>query len=174
VFINWGKEHGILPNKIIGFVNLSALPRRCQVSYRGVEQLSPSVYAIVEDAKYLKLKHLVEMSDLFVPICKDCGKLVDGQVVDAKYYLADVEAFHSMVVVIPDIRGQQNDYFVLKCWSKWKEMFIDWLKDDMEDVISDEEDLDEGNLAPFYKVLGQNWDQIEDLVPEKFGQNLIQ
>jgi hypothetical protein len=105
VFIDWGKEHGILPNKIIGFVDLSALPRSCQVSYGGVVRLTPGVYAIVEDVKYLKLKHLMEMSDLFVPIRKDCGKLVDGQVVDAKYYLADVEAFHSTAVVIPDIRG---------------------------------------------------------------------
>jgi hypothetical protein len=51
------------------------------------------VYAIVEDVKYLKTKHLMEMSDLFVPICIGCGKLVNGQVVDDKYYLADVEAF---------------------------------------------------------------------------------
>ena len=40
----------------------------------------------------MKSRHLVEMSDLFVPICKNCGKLVDGQVIDAKYYLAVVAA----------------------------------------------------------------------------------
>jgi hypothetical protein len=63
-------------------------------------------------------KHLVEMSDLFVPICKDYGKLVDGQVVDAKYYLADVEAFHSMAVVVADIGGHQN------CWKKNTHTYI--------------------------------------------------
>jgi hypothetical protein len=49
-------------------------------------------------------------------------------------------------------------------------LFIEWLEDDMEDVVSDEEDLDEGNLAPFYKVLGQDWDQVDDLVPRNLDE----
>jgi hypothetical protein len=77
---------------------------------------------------------------------------------------------HSTAVVIPDIGGRQNDYVVLNCWSKWKELFIEWLEDDTEDVISDEEDLHEGDLAPFYKVLGKNWDQVEDLVPRNLDE----
>ena len=96
---------------------------------------------------------------------------LDGQVVDdAKYYLADVEAFYNMVVIVADIRGQQNNYFVLKLWEKWKEMFIDWLKDERDNKISDEEDHDEDDKALIQDVLDQNWDQNEDLVPENWDK----
>jgi hypothetical protein len=74
------------------------------------------VYAIVESVKFLKTKRLVDMSDLFVPIRKDHGKLVNVHAVHYKYYLADVEGFKNMTVVIPNLGGQTNDYFVLKAW----------------------------------------------------------
>jgi hypothetical protein len=68
VFIDWGDDGGELPSKISSFVDLSELPEDAGISYRGVQQLSPSMYAIVESAKFLKTKCLVDMSDLFVPI----------------------------------------------------------------------------------------------------------
>jgi hypothetical protein len=123
VFIDWGDDGGELPSKISSFVDLSELPEDAGISYGGVQQLSPGVYAIVESAKFLKTKCLVDMLDLFVPICKDHGKLVNGSAVCYKYYLADVEGFKNMTVVIPNLGGQTNDYFVLKSWEDWKEVF---------------------------------------------------
>jgi hypothetical protein len=41
VFIDLGKEHGILPNKIMGFINLSALPRTCHVYTEVLSNLAP-------------------------------------------------------------------------------------------------------------------------------------
>jgi hypothetical protein len=123
VFIDWGDDGGELPSKISGFVDLSELPEDAGISYGGVQQLSPGVYAIVESAKFLKNKRLVDMSDLFVPIRKDHGKLVNGSAVRYKYYLADVEGFINMTVVIPNLGGQTNDYFVLKAREDWKDSF---------------------------------------------------
>jgi hypothetical protein len=40
-----------------------------------------------------------------------------------KYYLADVEGFINMTVVIPDRGGQTNDYFVLKARENSKDIF---------------------------------------------------
>jgi hypothetical protein len=113
VFINWGDDGGVLPGKLNGFVDLSELPLHAEVSYGGVELLSPSVYAIVETAKELMIPKLCKMLNLFIPICKECGKLEDGYVVDMNFYLADVEGIHSMLVVVPDIGGQSNDYLVI-------------------------------------------------------------
>jgi hypothetical protein len=81
------------------------------------------VYAIVESAKFLKSKHLADISDLFVPIRKDHGKLVNGSAVRYKYYLADVEGFINTTVVIPHLGRQTNDYFVLKAREAWKDIF---------------------------------------------------
>ena len=81
------------------------LPAYAKVLYGGVELLSPHVYAIVETAKELMIPKFCNMSNLFVPTCKECGKLKDGYVINMKFYLKDVEGIYSMKVVIPDIGG---------------------------------------------------------------------
>ena len=117
------------------------------------------VYAIVETSKYLAAPHLQEMSELFVPICKDSGRLCQGHVVDAIYYLATVNAFMSPTIIIPDIGGWANDYLLLKEREIWKEDFINWLEDGEEDSISVEPDLDSKDEAPpVQEILEQNWD----------------
>jgi hypothetical protein len=130
------------------------LPEDAGISYGGVQQLSPGVYAIVESAKFLKNKCLADMSDLFLPIRKDHGKLVNGSAVRYKYYLADVEGFISPTVVIPDLGGQTNDYFVLKAREDWKEVFTKWLLDGDKGDISDEEDDDDEDTEDMQDVLG--------------------
>ena len=45
-----------------------------------------------------------------------------------QFYLADVEAFLRPLVVIPDMGGNSNDYFLLKSRQDWRERFIDYLE----------------------------------------------
>jgi hypothetical protein len=53
-------------------------------------------------------------------------------------------------------------------------MFIGWLKNDVDNVISDEEDLIEGNKATIQDVLDKNWDQQnEDLVLENLDKTSL-
>jgi hypothetical protein len=156
-------DGGELPSKISGFVDLSELPEDAGISYGGVQQLSPGVYAIVESAKFLKNKRLADMSDLFVPIRKNHGKLVNGSAVCYKYYLADVEGFIDTTVVIPDLGGQTNDYFVLKAREDWKDIFRKWL---LDGDISDEEDDDDEDTEDMQDVHGNNWDDAESKVTD--------
>jgi hypothetical protein len=51
VFIDWGDDGGELPSKISGFVDLSELLEDAGISYGGVQQLSPGVYAILDGDK---------------------------------------------------------------------------------------------------------------------------
>ena len=52
VMVNWG-DHGVLPNKIWGFIDLTDLPPNSGIVYGGIAGLSPGIYAIVESAQYL-------------------------------------------------------------------------------------------------------------------------
>jgi hypothetical protein len=112
----------------------------------------------------LKTKCLVDMSDLFVPICKDHGKLVNGSTVCYKYYLADVEGFKNTTVVIPNLGGQTHDYLVLKSCKDWKEVFTKWLLVGTTRDISNEEDDDDEETKDVQDVLGNNWDDTESEV----------
>jgi len=51
---------------------------------------------------------------LFIPIRKEVQEITTQMVSKLKFYLADVEAFASpLLVVIPDMGGNANDYFLL-------------------------------------------------------------
>ena len=144
VAINWG-DHGILPARIWGFVDLMGLDKEFRVNYGGVGSLAPAVYAIVEAAMYSTDEEAKKMSDIFVPITKRVGRMVNGKVTKLKFYLADVEAFEAPMVVIPDIGGKNNEYFVVKNRDEWREDFEAWLESTEEDSIhpSDDESTDE-------------------------------
>jgi hypothetical protein len=49
-----------------------------------------------------------------VPVTKEVGNIAGGSVTKLKFYLADVEAFSAPMVVIPDIGGDPNAYFMSK------------------------------------------------------------
>jgi hypothetical protein len=53
--------------------------------------------------------------------------MVNGVVTELKFYLADVEVVEP-VVVIPDIGGAANEYFVVKNRDAWKQDFEEWLE----------------------------------------------
>ena len=148
VMVDWGRS-GKLPCKIYGFVDLSALPLNNRVSYGGLPNISPGQYAIVESASYVDDEDQENMSELLTPIEKEVGEITNDQVSQLKLYLAPVEAFLDPLVVIPDMGGEPNAYFVLKSRPKWRESFIKWLEaKHSHDVIdvSDEEDSEEEDV----------------------------
>jgi hypothetical protein len=128
VIVDWG-EHGLLPNKIWGFVNLSAIPPDNDLNCGGLHPIPPAVYAIVESAEPDRSKSVVN-SELFIPLLLEVGQMRHNRVTKLQFYLADVEAFSEPVVVIPDIGGSANRYLQLKNRNTWREDFAAWL--DME------------------------------------------
>jgi len=53
----------------------------------------------------------------------------DNMVSRMQFYLADVEAFlTSPLVVIPDMGGNANDYFLLRSLEEWSDGFIKYLE----------------------------------------------
>ena len=87
-------------------------------------------------------KNKVSESDLFVPLLKNSGGFLNGNVTSLKFYLADVEAIVKPVVVIPDMGGAGNVHFLLKDCIDWKKDFIKWLQaphylDNVLDEFSD-------------------------------------
>jgi hypothetical protein len=63
----------------------------------------------------------------FCPISTEVGRFTDRWVSKLKFYLADVEAFHGLVVVVPDIDGDANRYLLVKNCRQWVEDFEKWL-----------------------------------------------
>ena len=123
--INWSEE-GNLPCKFWGFVDSLKLPNNTGTNY-GSCDLQPGVYAVVESASYNLDENKVSESDLFVPSLKDSGSFSNGDITSLEFYLADVEAIVKPIVVIPDIGGAGNVYFLLKDCIDWKKDFIKWL-----------------------------------------------
>ena len=136
--VDWDDD-GILPNKIWGFVDLSALSQNSGINYGGVSNVQPGLYAIVESAVYTKTQAEVDMSELFVPIRKEVLPLRNGFVSGMKFYLADVEAIVETARVIPDIGGPANAYFLVRPRSMWSVMFTEWLGYPHEDDEMDSE-----------------------------------
>lgn len=145
VEINWGDEVGVLPAKIWGFVDFSMLPERNAVRIAGLHKIDPGVYAIVESASYSTNQAEIDMSEIFVPVVKEVGRMEDGAVTQLKFYLADVEAFVAPLTVIPDIGGETNAYFMVRNRTCWREDFESWLetpKNENTFTMSDDEESD--------------------------------
>ena len=137
--IDWGTE-GKLPNKLWGFVDLSALPDSCRVTYGGVRLYSGN-FAIVENASFLEDEMEVELSEIFVPIEKHLAVSTENTSARLQLYLADVEAIVEPIAVVPDIGGPSNRYFYVKDREEWRKDFEEFLEKplDIEAEISDDE-----------------------------------
>ena len=61
--VNWG-HHGTLPNKIWGFVDLSALPPNNAVVWGGQNPIEPGVYGIVESADPVSTRNADRSEDV--------------------------------------------------------------------------------------------------------------
>jgi hypothetical protein len=129
VIVDWGDD-GYLPAKIWGFVNLETLPQNNKIVCGGLSGIPPSVYAIVESAvQDCSGSGSGTKSEIFLGITKEVGGMQHNHVTKLKFYLADVDAFHEPVVVIPDMgsRLPTNRYLMLRNMTKWKEDFTKWL-----------------------------------------------
>ena len=138
VLIDWGRD-GKLPGKLWGFTDLRKLPANCHLNY-GAIRLQPGIYAVIETAFFSVDEERVARSEIFVPIIKEVSLIANGQVQKLKFFLADVEAFLKPLVVIPDIGGDINAYFLVKDRETWRQDFISFLLSDLdlEDVITKE------------------------------------
>lgn len=138
--IDWGEE-GHLPNKLLGFLDLRALPEGNNCTYAGTD-LNPGIYAVVENAYYVDDDEEKALSEIFVPITKEIGGLTGNMVSHMKLYLADVEAIVRPIAVLPDLGGPPNNYFLVKDRERWREDFIEFLEKDMdiEQEISDDDE----------------------------------
>jgi len=125
--VDWG-DHGRLPCKVWGFVDLFHLPQQNGIKYGGLDGIPPALYAIVECASYIEAENEVERSEIFVPILKEVRQMRQGRVTKLKFYLADVEAFVEPMAVIPDIGGPANGYFAVKSRAEWRKDFVRWLR----------------------------------------------
>ena len=138
--VDWA-DYGVLPNKLWGFVDLAALPAKSGINYGGLDNLAPGIYAIVENGSWRGEEY---DSELVREILLDCELNPDGSVRDLTFFLADVEAFVSPAMVVPNIGGPNNSYFLVKERDEWRELFEDWLESPhTEDVFSDVEESDE-------------------------------
>jgi hypothetical protein len=164
VMVDWGNDGGMLPNKICGFVDLSSIPADSGITFGGVAELQPGLYAIVENSKYSTSQKEKDMSELFVPIRKVTKPLRHGYVTGMKLYLAEVEAIADTAIVVPDIGGPANAYLLLRNRELWSKMFTDWLdypnaEDDMQSEEEREnEDIIEQDAGTYNDDSGEDSD----------------
>ena len=156
VWVDWGDDGGLLPNKIWGFVDLTQIPQNNGVSIGGVTDLPPGIYAVVESATMTG-----RCTEIVLSYETDCVKR-NGKVHDLKFYLADVEAFVEPAIVVPDIGNEINRYLVVKSRQEWRESFEDWLEGPSElDEMTDIEDLDSDDEEDDLSVASNN-DGVEE------------
>jgi len=128
VMVDWG-DHGKQACKIYGFVDLSQIPPDSPIEYGGIEEVGPGLYAIVENSYLLADDEDDDTNaHLFIPIRKEVQEITTQMVSKLKFYLADVEAFASPLVVIPDMGGNANDYFLLRSRQEWSQRFVRFLE----------------------------------------------
>jgi hypothetical protein len=139
VMINW--EEGDFPAKIWGFVDLSSIPQDMQVDLESIDKIvERGVYAIVESCTYVNEDRLE--SDIFTPIQMETTMLsAEGEVLERKFYLVDVETFKEPIVVIPDIGASPKClYLMMAPRSQWADDFMTWIRMP--------HDIDEAEMAP--------------------------
>jgi hypothetical protein len=161
--IDWGDDHGEHPAKLWGFVDLSDLDPSSTIEFGGVLHLEPGFYAITEHAEVqkaltanqrqnkrgskaqLSASYGREGNELFDPVVKEVGKIVDRKVVEAIFYLVDVEWITGPAVVVPDIGAEPHMYWMLKRRSEWRKIFQAWLyrKYESLDIFGQEEESED-------------------------------
>ncbi len=117
VMINWAGDH-ISPGQIWCFVDLRNIPTGLT--------WDPAIYAICESATRNTDREENKLSRLFVPYTKDV--YVNNNQITQRFYMVDVDTFHSATCLIPDI-GNIDDTALLRLKPKedWAEDFVEWL-----------------------------------------------
>jgi len=142
--IDWG-EHGVLPCKIYGFIDLRRLPCNFKGGFGGLGRLTPGICAVVESTIEAVDDDNMQKTELFTPIMTETASLShDGYVTGFHFYLADVEAFAGPAIVVPDIGGKKNACWHVSPVNDWAKFYEEWLEQDHETFdISDDESEEE-------------------------------
>jgi hypothetical protein len=122
----------------------------------GRYSVEKGIYAIIESADYIQEAENPGptdiTSDLFKEILLETEVLSDdGEVVDRRYYLVDVESFVGPMVVIPNIGATPKcKYFEMTPKAEWGEQFALWVDmdhkhDAMEMSPTESEDSSEAD-----------------------------
>ena len=112
--------------------------------YHGGIEVKDGVYAVVENAPTSADPIARQQSDVFMPIEKEVEVVATkDRPWQRKFYLADVEALHMPIAVVPNIGAKsRRSFLVVKQRYEWVEMFKAWLEDSHEhDVIGPEEPI---------------------------------
>ena len=146
--LDWGAHYGKLPAEIWCFVDLSDKPAGFSLKY-GDCTIQPGVYAVVESSHYDRKADGSPncKSEMFVPLIKEVGSVDDdGDILERKFYLADVESIVSPACVIPDVGCHKLRYFEVLARNKWPDLFKTWLmtthREDAEEMNSEVEEDD--------------------------------
>ena len=156
VNVSWQEDEDDSPVHLMGFVDLTALPKEGLHNTAEFEELYPGVCAIAETSTYCTDKAECNLSEMWRPLYKDIGSFTHNRVSHRKFLLVDVEAFVKPTAVVPDFGGPPNRYFELKDHAKWGEDFEKWLQTRHKDEdFSDSDDDSDEEFRP-------NWDEFSD------------
>ena len=167
VLVDWSDEVDNCA-RLWGFVDLSKLPENSGINFAGYSNLQPGVYAICEYAEYEVDADANMLHNLFVPLRKQVGRIVNDSVTKLKFYLVDVETFVGPVTVVPDVGGQPNSYIMVKNRAEWLDDFHDWLlNEDVPGVtVSDDESSYNGDTDDEVSVSETDDDDKSDVSGE--------
>ena len=126
--IDWGDE--TIPGQIWCFVVVEGVDAAAGVPmYHGGIEVKDGTYAVVESAPTSTDLVDIEMSDLFMPIEKEVEVVgTQNRAWRRRFYLADVEALHEPIAVVPNIGAKsKRSFFMVTQRYRWVEIFKAWL-----------------------------------------------
>jgi hypothetical protein len=142
-------QEGDFPAQLWCFLDLTGLPTGITVKVDEDSNVDTGIYAVVSSTVYVEEES--PMSDIFTPLKLE-SKMVgeEGEVLQRRFYLVDVETFKDPLCVIPNV-GTKDEYLMMKPRAQWSDDFITWLEmphkyDKMEmlpDIKEEEEEEEE-------------------------------
>ncbi len=166
---NWQTE-GELPGKISGFVDLERLPVDNKMEYGGMTGgIPPAKYAIIESAEFVENKKVgskLSCSSMLRPIELEVESMDERgrdrsnhRVKRHKYYLVDIDAIVSTAIVVPDIGGPPNAYFLVQPLDDWAQLFTSWICEPHDEIDKEFlESLESCNTANYEESDGETTD----------------
>ena len=124
-----GQEDQLVPCRLLGFVDLSAISSENEYSFNGQYGICSGIYCISQEAEYVEPNERSLSSELFKEVEVTVGGYAQEQVTSLECTLVSVDSVDRQVAVVPDIGGQANRYFEVADRSTWARMFEDWLKE---------------------------------------------
>jgi hypothetical protein len=148
--IDWGGITQALPGQIWCFVVVDSIKDTDDPIEHDSVPVENRTYAVIECAYPETKASETAKSALFVPINKEVSQSADAfGPWKRKFYLADVEAIVSPLVVVPNMGGSKGlEYLIVHPRSEWVDFFKLWLDDPHEvDVIGASEPVPKYHIA---------------------------